>query len=216
MRIRPSFLVAMLLLASCASPPAPPSVDPSTRRPANPPLAAELQGCRHELHNTRILANEADRLTASALQTLQRWARQQAVATTSPVSAASTPTNVPNAIYRVSFGYGRSNVNLPSDEAQVLLADARTAPLIVIRGRTDGTADTSAEARIARARALAARDFLVAAGIDGSRVRTTYQPSGDHVADNATRAGRDLNRRVEIELYRMLPVAASLASAPGA
>lgn len=216
MRIRPSSLVAMLMLVSCASPPAPPSVDLSTRRPANPPLVAELQGCRNELHNTRILSNEADRLAASALQTLQRWARQQAAATTSPASAASTPTNAPNSIYRVYFAYGRSNVNLPSDEAQVLLAEARKAPLIVIRGRTDGTADTAAEAHIARARALAARDFLVAAGIDGSRVRTTYQPSGDHVADNATRAGRDVNRRVEIELYRTLPVAASLASAPDA
>jgi outer membrane protein OmpA-like peptidoglycan-associated protein len=177
---------------------------------------AELQGCRNELHNTRILSNESDRLAASALQTLQRWARQQAVAKTSPASAASTSTNAPNSIYRLHFEYGRSNVNLPSDEAQVLLAEARKAPLIVIRGRTDGTADTSGEARIARARALAARDFLVAAGIDGSRVRTTYQPSGDHLADNTTRAGRDVNRRVEIELYRALPVAAPLAWAPAA
>lgn len=215
MPIRPSSLVAMLMLASCASPPAPPSVDPSTRRPANPPLAAELEGCRNEFHNTRILANESERLAASALQTLQRWARQQAVATTSPASAASAPTNAPNSIYLVYFAYGRSHVNLPADEAQVLLTEARKAPLIVIRGRTDGTADTSAEARIARARALAARDFLVAAGIDGSLVRTTYQPSGDHVADNATGAGREMNRRVEIELYRTLPVAASLASVPG-
>jgi outer membrane protein OmpA-like peptidoglycan-associated protein len=216
MRIRPSYLVAMLMLASCASPPTPPAVDPSTRRPANAPLVAELQGCRNELHNTRILSNESDRLAASALQTLQRWARQQAVAKTSPASAASTSTNAPNSIYRLHFEYGRSNVNLPSDEAQVLLAEARKAPLIVIRGRTDGTADTSGEARIARARALAARDFLVAAGIDGSRVRTTYQPSGDHLADNTTRAGRDVNRRVEIELYRALPVAAPLAWAPAA
>ena len=216
MRIRPSSLVAMLLLASCASPPAPASVDPLTRRPANPPLAAELQGCRNELHNTRILSNEADRLAASAMQTLQRWAQRQAVASTSTAAAASTPTNPPNSIYRVYFAYGRSNVNLPSDEAQVLLAEARKAPLIFIRGRTDGTADTSAETHIARARALAARDFLVAAGIEGSRVRTTYQPSGDHVADNTTRAGQSVNRRVEIELYRTLPVAASIASAPGA
>jgi outer membrane protein OmpA-like peptidoglycan-associated protein len=216
MRIRPSSLVAMLMLASCASPPVPPAVDPSTRRPANPPLAAELQGCRNELHNTRLLSDEADRLAASALQTLQRWARQQAVARASPASAASTPANAANSVYELYFEYGRSNLNLSVDGAQVLLIEARKAPLIVIRGRTDGTADTSAEAHIARARALAARDFLVAAGIDGSRVHTTYQPSGDHVADNATRAGRSLNRRVEIELYRALPVSAPLASAPGA
>ncbi len=34
----------------------------------------------------------------------------------------------------------------------------------------------------------------------------TYQPAGDHVADNASAGGRGLNRRVEIELYRVLPV----------
>jgi len=216
MHIRPSFLVAMLLLASCASPPAPPSVDPSTRRPANPPLAAELEGCRNELHNTRILANETDRLATTAMLTLQRWARQQLLATASPAAAASTSAKAPNSIYSVTFAYGRSTLNLPSAEAQVLLAEARQAPLIFIRGRTDGTADTAAEARIARARAFAARDFLVTAGIDGSRIRTTYQPSGDPAADNATREGRDMNRRVEIEIYRTLPVAASLASAPDA
>jgi flagellar motor protein MotB len=45
--------------------------------------------------------------------------------------------------------------------------------------------------------------------VDPSRIRATYQPAGDQVADNASARGRDLNRRVEIELYRALPVALS-------
>jgi outer membrane protein OmpA-like peptidoglycan-associated protein len=51
------------------------------------------------------------------------------------------------------------------------------------------------------------RDYLVAAGVDPARIRATYQPAGDHVAENASASGRGLNRRVEIELYRALPVA---------
>ena len=50
------------------------------------------------------------------------------------------------------------------------------------------------------------RDYLVAAGVDPARIRATYQPVGDHVADNGSDSGRSLNRRVEIELYRALPI----------
>jgi outer membrane protein OmpA-like peptidoglycan-associated protein len=78
---------------------------------------------------------------------------------------------------------------------------------VLLRGRTDGAIDTLAEGRIARDRAAAVRDYLVAAGVDPARIRATYQPVGDHVADNDSASGRDLNRRVEIELYRALPVA---------
>jgi len=54
----------------------------------------------------------------------------------------------------------------------------------------------------------------VQAGVDPARIRTTYQPIGDHVADNVSADGRALNRRVEIEIYRELPqvVAVSQAS----
>jgi outer membrane protein OmpA-like peptidoglycan-associated protein len=59
---------------------------------------------------------------------------------------------------------------------------------------------------------VAVRDYLVAAGVDPARIRATYQPAGDHVADNVSAGGRGLNRRVEIELYRALPVALTTAA----
>jgi hypothetical protein len=40
-------------------------------------------------------------------------------------------------------------------------------------------------------RAAAVRDYLVAAGVDPARIRATYQPAGDHVADNASAGGRN-------------------------
>ena len=61
-------------------------------------------------------------------------------------------------------------------------------------------------------RAAAVRDYLVAAGVDPARIRATYQPAGDHVADNVSAGGRGLNRRVEIEMYRALPVALTTAA----
>ena len=75
----------------------------------------------------------------------------------------------------------------------------------MLRGRTDGAIETPGESRIARERAAAVRAYLIAAGIDPQRIRTTYQPVGDYATANTTPMGRALNRRVEIELYRAVP-----------
>ena len=92
--------------------------------------------------------------------------------------------------------------------------EAKAAPLVVLRGRTDGLSDSSGESRIAQARANAVRDYLIAAGVDPTRIRATHQPSGDHVADNRNPQGRNLNRRVEIEVYRALPLSTQASEAP--
>ena len=73
--------------------------------------------------------------------------------------------------------------------------------------------DSAAESRIARERSAAVRDYLVGAGIDPARIRATHQPTGDFAADNSSPAGRGVNRRVEIEVYRSLPVAISTTPA---
>ena len=102
---------------------------------------------------------------------------------------------------------------VPADAASALIEDARSAPLVLLRGRTDGATDAPAESRIARERANAVRDYLVGAGVDPARIRTTYQPAGDHAADNSSPSGKGMNRRVEIEVYRALPVAMGSSAA---
>lgn len=191
-------------LASCSSPPRPPVPDESQRRPVNAQVAVELQACRHELHNTQLLADESGRL--AELQGL-RLAHVAARAAIPPPAPADAPDAAPNSVYTVRFAFGSARADIPTDLAAALTAEARTAPLVLLRGRTDGGTDSLAESRIARERAAAVRDLLVAAGIDPARIRATHQPTGDHVADNASTSGRHLNRRVEIELYRALPVA---------
>ena len=117
-----------------------------------------------------------------------------------------------NSVFTVRFDFGSTRVAIPSDVTAALIEDAKNSPLVLLRGRTDGTTDAPAESRIARERAAAVRDYLVAAGVDPTRIRATYQPAGDHVADNASAGGRGLNRRVEIELYRALPIALSASA----
>lgn len=201
------FLPWLLTLASCSSPPKPPGVDESLKRPVNAPLAVELQTCRHELQNTRILARESTRLaetTATSLAVLQ--ARQMVTAST---QGDNVPQEAANRVYTVRFELGSTNVAIPPEVSAALVEAAQSSPLILLRGRTDGTSDIPIESRIARERAEAVRNHLVAAGVEPARIRSTYQPAGDHVANNASTQGRNMNRRVEIELYRALPVTLS-------
>ncbi len=201
------FLPWLLLLASCSSPPKPPTVDETQKRPVNSQMAVELQVCKNDLQNTRLLATESGRLAESTAATLAHVAARQQL-----LYAMRAPTDQEakaNSVFTVRFGFGSTRVAIPPDVAPTLIEDAKAAPLVLLRGRTDGTSDAPTESRIARDRAAAVRDYLVAAGVDPTRIRATYQPAGDHVADNTSAGGRGLNRRVEIELYRALPVALS-------
>lgn len=209
MRTLPPILASLLLLSSCGSPPKPPTVDESTKRPANSAMAIDLQSCRSELQNVRIHASESERIADSAAAALARaTARQQAAPPQSCTSASAVTGNM---VFSLRFSFASTRVVVPSGAASVLIENARVAPLVMLRGRTDGMTDSSAESRVARERASAVRDYLVGAGINPSRIRTTYQPSGDFAADNSTAAGRGMNRRVEIEVYRALPVAMAWA-----
>ena len=211
MRSTSSLILLLLVLGSCGSPPKPPTVDESLKRPANSAMAIDLQVCKSDLQNTRILATESSRLAESATATLARVsAQQQAIA----AAQAATPGAAPaNSVFTIRFGFGSTRVIVPADAASALVDSARSAPLVLLRGRTDGATDSAAESRIARERAAAVRDYLVGAGVDPARIRATYQPVGDFAADNSSLAGRGMNRRVEIEVYRSLPVAMSVTPA---
>lgn len=208
------FIPLMLLLASCNSLPRPPTVDESLKRPANSPTAVELQVCKNDLHNTRLLANESGRMAEQTAATLANLAARQQILAAMQASVGPMPQGSAqaNSVFTVRFQFGSTHVVIPTELAESLIAGAKSAPLVLLRGRTDGSNDVPAEARIARDRAAAVRDYLVSAGVDPARIRATYQPAGDHVAENASTAGRSLNRRVEIELYRALPVAVGLTA----
>lgn len=225
-----SVAIASSLLGSCSSPPKPPTVDESRKRPANSVAAVNLQRCESELHNTRIVANEIRRDAAAAIAIAARLVAQQALvaraasasasASASAASAASSapavgvPSLVPpavaapaarNIVYAIFFDYGSTEVSMPDADGERLIAVARNAPLVMLRGRTDGSAESPGETRVARGRVSAVHAYLLQAGVDDWRIRSTWQPTGDFIADNALPEGRARNRRVEIEIYREAP-----------
>ena len=200
----------LLVLASCSSPPKPPTVDETQKRPVNSQMAVELQVCKNDLQNTRLMATESGRVSETTAATLANLAARQQILTAMQGAPGQQPKA--NSVFTVRFDFGSTRVVIPTDVAATLVEDAKASPLVMLRGRTDGSSDAPAESRIARDRAAAVRDYLVAAGVDPARIRATYQPAGDHVADNVSAGGRGLNRRVEIELYRALPVALTTAA----
>lgn len=200
----------LLLVASCGSPPKPPTVDESRRRPVNAAMAVELQSCRSDLENTRILARESVRSAEASSQVIARMVQQQQLLVRGIETNAAAQRNL---LVPVLFAFGSTHVNVPGADATRIVEEARAAPLVVLRGRTDGTAESPSESAIARQRAAAVEAWLVQSGVDRTRIRTTWQPVGDHAADNSTPGGRTLNRRVEIEIYRAAPIVTA-AGAP--
>lgn len=207
---RPSLLLPwlpwLLLASSCSSPPKPPAVDESRRRPVNTPMAVELQACRSDLENTRILARESVRSAEASSHAVARMVQQQQLLVRGIEANASAQRNL---LVPVLFAFGSARVSVPEADAARIVEEARHAPLVVLRGRTDGSVESPTESLIARQRVAAVEAWLVRSGVDRARIRTTWQPIGDHAADNTTPGGRTLNRRVEIEIYRAAPVVAA-------
>src|SRR6266568_7173025 len=115
MRSMSSLIPLLLVLGSCGSPPRPPTVDESSRRPANSAMAVDLQVCRSDLQNTRILATESSRLAESAAATLARVsAQQQAIAAAQAATLAAASAN---GVFTIRSDFGSAHVVVPTDIA---------------------------------------------------------------------------------------------------
>lgn len=72
---------------------------------------------------------------------------------------------------------------------------------LLIVGHTDATGSDSYNQSLSERRATAARSYLIAQGVESSRVKTRGLGESEPVATNDTDAGRQANRRVEVAIY---------------
>lgn len=162
--------------------------------------------------NLRIEALAADpAAAASHLEALREWLPatvEVSVAIASAGAGADT-----RALCERQFatfehepvGFEESSVTLLSSALPVLdrvvaLADACRGSTISVTGHTDASGDEGWNQQLSLARASAVAEYLAGRGIDRERVAVTGAGSSFPVADNATRYGRSLNRRIELGL----------------
>ena len=72
--------------------------------------------------------------------------------------------------------------------------------IILIVGHTDSTGHEGWNVQLSRARAQAVADYLQRKGLEPERLLVEGRGSAEPIADNETRYGRSLNRRIEFEL----------------
>ena len=72
---------------------------------------------------------------------------------------------------------------------------------VLIAGHTDSVGTESYNQRLSEQRARAAADYLVAQGVDRSRIRSTGLGESEPKAANDSEGGRALNRRVEVAIF---------------
>lgn len=68
---------------------------------------------------------------------------------------------------------------------------------ITVEGHTDNRGDKATNQALSEARARAVSDYLVAQGVEQSRVDAVGFGDAKPIAPNLTARGRELNRRVE-------------------
>lgn len=104
-------------------------------------------------------------------------------------------------LHGIYFDTARATLK-PASEAtlgQVLGAlEADPGLRLVVAGHTDGEGDDASNLALSRRRAEAVVAWLVAHGIDAARLSAEGFGESHPVADNASEAGRALNRRVEL------------------
>lgn len=179
--------------------------------------AAEARIAQAEGERTRIRLEAREREAAQARQVAAaataraataedevRRAREAQAQFEREIAALQATRNERGAVVTlrdVLFATGRAELQPGADRPLDYLARAlQDAPdrRVLIEGFTDSTGSDALNLRLSDARAEAVRAALIRRGVNPTQLETRGYGAAFPVADNATPAGRQLNRRVEL------------------
>ena len=108
--------IGALLLTSCSTPPKPPSVDESTKRPVNARAAVDLKACQGDLSRATILVSEMARTGVVATTLTKALPVPGGASTSAADSGAADATG--NLVAVVPFGMGSARSEEHTSELQ--------------------------------------------------------------------------------------------------
>jgi outer membrane protein OmpA-like peptidoglycan-associated protein len=122
------------------------------------------------------------------------------------------PDEVPEQVKRftgviagIEFDFGKSTIRKSSFtqlDAAVAVLQSYPALRMLVTGHTDSIGAHDANVTRSEERARAVKEYFVAHGIDASRVEIKGAGPDEPIADNATAAGQQKNRRIEFKLIQ--------------
>lgn len=180
-----------------------PNVQPAPLTPA-PSSVTTLAG-------TKLTAADSDEAIAAEIARMRKEIAELktmiAAAATHDAAPSSPSTAVADSghadatepsVVIVSFPNNSRQFSPAAEQRTQLLALSHTAQSISVRGFTDSDFATNGSVALARARAEAAKRYLLAMGVAPAKIVVSFDGAGKFIADNRSPAGRAANRRVEI------------------
>ncbi len=105
---------------------------------------------------------------------------------------------------KVMFDYNKASIKVESNDllndVGTILKQYESIKKIRIEGHTDGDGKAKYNKKLSQKRANSVKEFLVAAGIDESRLEAVGYGEEKPIADNKTEEGKEKNRRVEFNI----------------
>ena len=154
-------------------------------------------------HENEKLHRELERLTKELerVKSILEFARTDSINSRKELLIAkakleSIETNMSKVI--VPFAFDKTEFIPQPSAAEKIVAFAKSANSINVRGYTDSIGPSPVNQRIALLRAIAAKRYLLSKGVEEAKIQV-HGHTGGYVASNLTESGRLANRRVEIE-----------------
>ena len=186
-------------------------VENAAEKPPVPPQQVVDEGARARAENDR-LNREVDRLKAELGRVQAELANLKSNSSGASGRLAAINQSldqieqrmeaVGRALVRVNFQFASAKFEPTAQVADALVSAGKKATRVNVSGHADNTGTAQANRAIGLARALAAKQFLVAKGVSKGKVRVFSRGAAEPVADNGSEEGRAQNRRVDVEFVR--------------
>lgn len=130
---------------------------------------------------------------------LLRTIQEQLLMNHQAIDALNKDKQLPAQTFVINYPFNGTQASKPKIKPS--LVAAKSACKLVLRARTDGVFPSEGDKAVARRRAVNLRERFIEYGISPRLIFINYAAATDYADNNWTIAGREKNRRVEIDIF---------------